>query len=117
MAQKFLPKVPRYRAWQAQLLELFGITKSLRGEYDHIMLYLHDLVKADSAYQQYAPQLNFDFPAGSSWIVYSDQVLHAVLAGRCMMEQTFHLPQEKLYSPQTSPLSQLEGLLQRPLLS
>ena len=117
MAQKFLPKVPPYRRWQAKLLNMAGVTKSLRGEYDHIMLHLHDLVKADPVYQQHAPQIQFDFPAGSTWIVYSDQVLHAVLAGRCMLEQTFHLPQHGLYSPQTSPFSQLEKLLGRKLQS
>lgn len=117
MAKKFLPKVPTYRKWQAKLLNFAGITKSLRGEYDHTMLYLHDLVKADLDYQQHAPQLQFDFPAGSTWIVYSDQVLHAVLAGRCMLEQTFQLPQQRLYAPLTSPLSQLETLLGRKLIS
>jgi hypothetical protein len=115
MASKFLPKTPPYRAWQAQLLNKLGVTKTLRGEYDHIMLHLHDQVKADLDYQKNAPQLTVDFPAGSTWIVYSDQVLHAVLAGRCMMEQTFHVPQDKLYSPQTSPLKQLEKLLGRTL--
>jgi hypothetical protein len=115
MAKKFLPKVPPYQKWQAKLLNMAGVTKSVRGEYDHIMLHLHDLVKADLDYQQRAPQLQFEFPAGSAWIVYSDQVLHAVLAGRCMLEQTFQLPQHGLYAPQTSPLSQLELLLGRKL--
>jgi hypothetical protein len=115
MAEKFLPKLPHYHAWQANILNKLGVTKTLRGEYDHMMLHLHDKVKADLDYQQNAPQLTVDFPAGSTWIVYSDQVLHAVLAGRCMMEQTFHVPQDKLYSPLSSPLKQLETLLGRPL--
>jgi hypothetical protein len=116
MAEKFLPKLPNYRAWQASILNQLRVTKTLRGEYDHIMLHLHDKVKADLEYQRNAPQLTVDFPAGSTWIVYSDQVLHAVLAGRCMMEQTFHIPQKNLYSPDSSPLKQLEKLMNRSLI-
>ena len=115
MARKFLPRVPAYSATQAKLLKLLGITKTLRGEYDHIMLHLHDLVKADMDYQKNAPQLTFDFPPNSTWIVYSDQVLHAVLSGQFMMEQTFHLPPDRLYNPNTSPLATLQTLLGRPL--
>ena len=31
------------------------------------------------------------FPAGSSWLVFTDQVLHAALGGEFALEQTFHL--------------------------
>jgi len=115
MATRFLPKVPRYNGLQAKLINALGITKSLRGEYDHIMLHLHDLAKADADYQANAPQMRFEFPANSTWVVYSDLVLHAVLSGQHMMEQTFHLPQNYLAHPQASPKSRLETLLQRPL--
>jgi 3-deoxy-D-manno-oct-2-ulosonic acid (Kdo) hydroxylase len=113
MAARFLPKVPRYNGLQAKLINALGITKSLRGEYDHIMLHLHDLTKADAAYQANAPQMRFEFPANGTWVVYSDLVLHAVLSGQHMMEQTFHLPQNYLAHPQASPKSSIERLLQR----
>jgi hypothetical protein len=103
MATKFIHKVPRYSKTQAKLMHLLGITKTMRGEYDYTMLYLHDLAKADADYQLNAPQMTFEFPANSSWVVYSDQVLHAVLSGQYMMEQTLHLPQEKLRYPEASP--------------
>ncbi len=67
------------------------ITKSRRTEYDHDMLQLHDRVKADIAYQRDAPQLAIDFAPGTTWVVYSDQVLHAAMGGQLMMEQTFYL--------------------------
>lgn len=111
MAAKFLPKVPRYSKTQAKLLHMLGITKSVRGEYDHVMLHLHDLAKADMEYQKNAPQLPFEFPANSTWIVYSDQVLHAVLAGQHMMEQTLHLAPEYLHYPQASPKQVLQALM------
>lgn len=110
MAKKFIGKVPRYSQTQAKLLHLLGITKSVRGTYDHAMLYLHDLAKADLDYQQNAPQMQFEFPANSTWIVYSDQVLHAVLSGQHMMEQTLHLAPEHLHYPESSPKQVLERL-------
>lgn len=113
MAAQFLPKVPRYNPVFANLMHKLGITKSLRGEYDHTMLHLHDLTKANAAYQANAPQMRFEFPANSTWVVYSDLVLHAVLSGQHMMEQTFHLPQAHLTYPQASPKSSIENLLQR----
>lgn len=103
MAARFIHKAPRYSKTQAKLMHLLGITKTIRGEYDHTMLQLHDLAKADADYQLNAPQMTFEFPANSSWVVYSDQVLHAVLSGQYMMEQTLHLPQEKLHYSEASP--------------
>lgn len=111
MATKFINKVPRYSKTQAKLMHLLGITKTIRGEYDHTMLYLHDLAKADADYQLNAPQMTFEFPANSSWVVYSDQVLHAVLSGQYMMEQTLHLPQEKLRYPEASPQQLIAKML------
>ncbi len=113
MAAHFLPKVPRYNALQAKIINALGITKSLRGEFDHIMLHLHDLTKADANYQANAPQMRVEFPANSTWVVYSDLVLHAVLGGQHMMEQTFHLPQEYLTFSAASPKNILERLAQR----
>ena len=113
MAAHFLPKVPRYNALQAKIINTLGITKSLRGEYDHIMLHLHDLTKADTKYQANAPQMRVEFPANSTWVVYSDLVLHAVLGGQYMMEQTFHLPQEYLTFSAASPKNILERLAKR----
>lgn len=113
MATKFLPKVPAYNPLQAKLINALGITKSLRGEYDHIMLHLHDLAKADATYQANAPQMRVEFPANSTWVVYSDLVLHAVLSGQHVMEQTFHLPQENLSFSTASPKNILEHLAKR----
>ena len=113
MATKFLPKVPAYNPLQAKLINALGITKSLRGEYDHIMLHLHDLAKADANYQANAPQMRVEFPANSTWVVYSDLVLHAVLSGQHMMEQTFHLLQENLTFSAASPKNIIERLAKR----
>lgn len=116
MAQQFFPLIPRYRAWEAHLLRGLGITKSLRSEYDHMMLQLHDHLKRDTRYQKNAPQTVVEFAAGSTWVCFSDQTLHAVLDGQYMLEQTFFMPPQHQYRPDQSPLGILTRLAGHPLL-
>jgi hypothetical protein len=97
------------------LMQWLGITKSRRTPYDHFMLKLHDAMKADDAYQSRAEQAEFDFPPGSSWLVYTDQVSHAAMKGRWAFEQTFYLPIESMADASTSPLRTLERLMNRRL--
>jgi hypothetical protein len=115
-ARRFLPRIPSYSPLLAGWLERLRITKSRRTEYDHIMLHLHDLGKLDLDYQRSAPAERVEFQPGSAWICYSDQVLHAALAGHYMMEQTFFLPVAGMVHPEHSPLRVLERLAGRPLL-
>jgi hypothetical protein len=115
-ALRFLPDIPRPLPGSAKLLHLLGITKRPRSEYDHIMLHLHDRMKADMAYQKSAPQQEVHFAPGSTWICYSDQVLHAAMSGQYMFEQTFHLPIAAQRHPQLSPLQVLERLKGRQLV-
>jgi 3-deoxy-D-manno-oct-2-ulosonic acid (Kdo) hydroxylase len=116
MARHFLPQIPRPRPRIARLSKVLGITKRVRSAYDHYMLYLHDLAKADLAYQRASLQVSFPFPPGSAWICFSDQVMHAAMSGQFMMEQTVHLPIPALAYPERSPLAILERLTQRALL-
>lgn len=114
--QRFAPRLRPPIPGSAALMHALGITKSRRTEYDHYMLQLHDKVKADLAYQNDAPQRSVDFAPGTTWVVFSDQVLHAVMGGQYMMEQTFYLePAHQLY-PHTAPLKMLEDLLGKALL-
>ena len=115
VARRFLPKAKPYSAWQAGLLKTLHITKSLRSEYDHLMLQLHDGMKADLDYQQTAPQQTVPFAAGSVWVCFSDQTSHAVMSGQHMLEQTLHLPAKGQYDPSASPLAVLERLTGRAL--
>jgi hypothetical protein len=113
--QRFLPTISRPLPASARLLHLLKITKRPRSEYDHIMLHLHDGMKADLDYQKNAPQQEVQFPPGSTWICFSDQVLHAAMAGQFMFEQTFHLPIAAQYHPELSPLKVLERIKGRAL--
>jgi hypothetical protein len=115
MARRYLPKIPRPLPGSAWMLQALHITKSRRSEYDHLMLGLHDSVKADPEYQKSCPQQEIPFPPGCTWIVYTDQVMHAAMSGQHAFEQTFHLPIAGLGRPQTSPLQVLEKLTARAL--
>jgi hypothetical protein len=114
-ARRYLPSIGRPVPGSAWLLNATGITKRRRTEYDHVMLHLHDKAKADPAFQRDGPQARVDFAPGTTWVCYSDQVLHAVMGGQHMMEQTFYLEVEHLLHPETSPLRTLERLTGRAL--
>jgi hypothetical protein len=105
VARRFLPKVKPYSAWQAKVLNALHVTKSLRSEYDHIMLQLHDAMKSDLDYQKNAPQVTFNFPPGCAWVCFSDQASHAVMAGQYMMEHTLQLSPMHQYDKDASPLA------------
>ncbi|MDK2123354.1 Kdo hydroxylase family protein [Chitinimonas sp. DQS-5] len=116
VAQRFLPGISRPFPGSAAILQALGITKSRRSEYDHLMLHLHDAMKADNDYQIHSPQLAVDFPPGSVWICFSDQTPHAAMSGQFLLEQTLHLPVSGLYDPSRSPLKVLEQLCGRALI-
>jgi hypothetical protein len=114
-AQRFLPRAGRPLPGSAWLLERLGITKGRRSAYDHIMLRLHDRSKLDAAYQAAAPHADVCFPPGTTWLCFTDQVLHAALAGHCALEQTFHVPVSAMVDPLLTPLRVLERLSGRSL--
>ena len=115
VAKRFRAKLPPYRRWQAQAQHRIGVTKSLRSPYDHIMMHLHDLMKADLDYQRSCPQQTVAFAAGCTWVCFSDQTSHAVMSGQFMLEQTLHPAVAVMQDASKAPLSVLESLWQRPL--
>jgi hypothetical protein len=98
----------------AILLRAIGKTRTRRSLYDHYMLRLHDMAKADQAYQTGSPQQEIAFGPGV-WMVFSDQVPHAAMAGRNALECTFYLPPDAQRRPELSPLRVLERLTGRRL--
>jgi len=115
-ARQFLPRIGNPIAGSGWLLASLGITKGRRSAYDHVMLGLHDGAKRDDAYQAAAPQAEIVFPPGASWLVFTDQVLHAALGGRAALEQTFHLDVAAMADPARAPLRVLERLSGRRLV-
>jgi hypothetical protein len=98
-----------------EFLQLLRITKSRRSDYDALMLQLHDRMKADADFQASPPQTRFEFPAGSTWIAFTDQVAHAAMSGQYQLEQTFYLPVTAMLNEAQSPLRILERLKDRRL--
>lgn len=115
MARQLLPRVRPMLRGEAAVLSVLHVTKGRRSEYDHLMLGLHDSAKADLDYQRTCAQREVRFAPGTTWICYSDQVMHAATSGQFMLEQTTHLPLTALYEPARSPLAVLERITGRAL--
>lgn len=115
MAKALLPRVGRPLPGAAVALAALFVTKGLRSEYDHLMLGLHDQAKADLGYQRQCEQQQLRFAPGTTWICFSDQVMHAAVSGQYMLEQTIHLPLEALHDRSRSPLAVLRRLTGRAL--
>ena len=114
-AKRYPPAIARPLPGSAWLLAKTGITKRRRTEYDHVMLQLHDRAKADAVFQKDSPQTKVSFAPGTTWVVYSDQVLHAAMGGQHLLEQTFYLDAAQQQRPETSPRGTLERLMGREL--
>ena len=109
-ARRWLPHAHPLWPGEAWLLQQLKITKARRTPYDAMMLALHDAAKLDEGYQRAGPRREIVFPARSSWIVFTDSVVHAAITGRHALEQTFYLPVDAMVDPSRSPLRTLESL-------
>lgn len=87
-----------------------------RSPYDDFMMRFHNFLKENEQFQAESPKYPWNFPPGSSWMVYTDTVPHAVLAGQYALEQTFLVAPEALVAPEVSPLKVLEGIAGGPLI-
>jgi hypothetical protein len=117
MARTFLPRIRKPLPGGAALLAALRVTRGRRSDYDHLMLGLHDCAKADLAYQRECAQETVHFAPGTTWVCFSDQVMHAAVSGQYMLEQTIHLPLSALYDPERAPLAILRRLTGRPLVA
>jgi hypothetical protein len=116
VAQRFVPAFRLPLPGSGTLLRLLRLTRSRRSPYDALMLQLHDRMKGDTDYQVRAPQTNVEFPAGSTWMAFTDQVSHAAMAGQYQLEQTFLVPVVAMLDDRRSPLRILERIVGRRLL-
>ena len=116
MANTILPRTKEGSSLHALLLAAAGITKGRRSAYDNLMLGLHDGAKLDERYQQSCSQIVTPFAPGSTWICFTDQVMHAAISGQYVLEQTFHLDVDAMARPERSPLKVLEHLRGHPLV-
>jgi hypothetical protein len=117
IAKRFLPEIRRPIPGSGWLLHKLHVVKSVRTEYDHLMLGIHDRMKADDAFQSGSPQVPLAIPPGATWACYTDLVAHAAMGGQFAFEQTFYLPVGAMQDPARSPLLVLERLTGRTLAS
>ena len=117
VARTFLPRIRDPLPGSATVLAALRVTKSPRSAYDHLMLNLHDRAKEDLAYQRDCVQEVVHFAPGTTWLCFSDQVMHAAVSGQYMLEQTIHLPLTAQYDPAKAPLAILERLTGRTLVA
>ena len=87
-----------------------------RSPYDDFMMRFHNFLKENPRWQAECPKYPFQFPAGSSWMVYTDTVPHAVLAGQYALEQTFLVSPQAMVKPEVSPLRVLEEIAHAKLI-
>jgi len=88
----------------------YAIPSLKRSPYDDFMMRFHNFLKENASFQADCRKDYLQFPAGSSWMVYTDMVPHAVLSGQYALEQTFLVEHQAMVSPESSPLSVLEAM-------
>lgn len=117
LAERSALALPRGRSpWQSLRRALRHYVPALGGPllrrtpYDAFMLRFHDRLKADAEFQATTPKYRWEFPPGSSWILFTDLVPHAALSGQFALEQTYMVPRGALLQPERAPISILERL-------
>lgn len=88
-----------------------------RSPYDDFMMRFHNFLKENRDFQSSCAKYDYQFPPGSSWMVYTDMVPHAVLCGQYALEQTYLVAPEAMVAPEHAPLTVLEELTGAKLIS
>jgi 3-deoxy-D-manno-oct-2-ulosonic acid (Kdo) hydroxylase len=84
-------------------------TGAPRGSaYDTWMLRLHHFLKEEEGFQAQAGRRLWTFAPGSTWLLFSDGLAHALMRGRFSLEHSFFVPHECLARPEEAPVSHLE---------
>ena len=81
-----------------------------RTPYDEFMMQLHNTMKEDAAFQSTCAREEVKFAPGSSWMVYTETVPHAVLGGQYALEQTFLVDPAAIVTPESAPIAILEKM-------
>jgi len=115
VAKTFLPNIRPPFPGSSWVLFGMRIVKGVRTPYDHLMLGIHDRMKADEDYQMKCAQTKLALPAGATWACFTDSVSHAAMSGQFAFEQTFYLPVDAMQDPARSPLRALERITGRVL--
>jgi len=93
-----------------RLARAVGLPVAARSPYDRFMLSFHHYLKENRGFQDEGGKATLSFPAGSTWMVFTDMVSHAVLGGRYALEQTFIVSRASLALPDKAPIAILEAI-------
>lgn len=106
--------------WTAKAACGMGLGRAIpelkRSPYDDFMMRFHNFLKENEDYQAQGKREAWFLPPGSSWMVYTDMVPHAVLAGQYALEQTYLVAPEAMVAPEHSPLGVLQALTGKKLV-
>jgi len=95
----------------AQAVGLAGLVPQWkRTPYDQFMMELHNAMKENADFQRDCAKESVQFLPGSSWMVYTETVPHAVLAGQYALEQTFLVDHAAMVTPESAPVAILEKM-------
>lgn len=81
-----------------------------RTSYDQFMMELHNAMKESADFQRDCVKESLNFVPGSSWMVYTETVPHAVLAGQYALEQTLLVDHAAMVTPESAPVAILEKM-------
>ncbi len=104
------------RARSVRAMSGLGLPVTNRSAYDRFMLRFHEYLKRNQEYQRDWAHYRFEFPPGSTWLVFTDVVPHSVQSGQHALEQTIIVARDSMADPGNAPVSILERLCGKPLL-
>jgi hypothetical protein len=108
-------KLATYQELTLRAAVRLGLPVVARPPYDRFMLKIHHAMKEDAGFQESCRKDRWEFPAGSTWIVFTDSASHACLSGQYALEQTFIVRRQSLTCPDQAPIAILEQLAGYPL--
>jgi hypothetical protein len=104
------------RGQTVRAMSNLGLPVTNRSAYDRFMLRFHEYLKRNQEYQRDWANYRFEFPPGSTWLVFTDVVPHSVQSGQHALEQTIIVARDSMADPGNAPVSILERLCGKPLL-
>lgn len=113
-ARRFLPgaqtAIPARVRFVDFLASKLGLAARRATACDHLMADIRGQAKRDQDFQKESPQRQLAFPAGSTWVAFTDLVIHGAVSGQHSVDQTFFVPAAAMRAPSRSSLQILERL-------
>jgi hypothetical protein len=117
LAAKMPSSTHRVRDRLLRVLIGLGIPVVPRSAYDEFMLRFHEYLKRNEEFQSNCTKYRFAFPAGSTWLAFTDVLPHSVESGQYALEQTFIISRKLMAVPANAPVAILERLCGKTLVA